>query len=147
MAVMVGRGKNFNSDNSSEFIVRQHKFNLPESSLLKFLPLIYHHGHFLSTTCISQLFSPWPFCIGPNLFLSRSYKNKTYNQYWLEYSLQSSTFNIDHPLVYPCTVYLFTNVYSRVPLYLRMHPYTHMLYSHLTLIYMFTSIYHMCTHT
>ena len=52
MTVMVGyNGKNFNNDNSGEFCAKtkRHK-NSPELSLLKFLPLTYHHSHFLAVT-------------------------------------------------------------------------------------------------
>ena len=36
--------------------------------LLNFLPLTYHHSHFLAATFDSHLFSPWPFW-GRTLFL------------------------------------------------------------------------------
>ena len=51
MAVMVGYGKNFNNGNLGEFFAKtkRHKNSL-ELSLLKFLPLTYHHSHFLATT-------------------------------------------------------------------------------------------------
>ena len=43
--------KKFNNDNSGEFlcclVLAQ---NSPELSLLKFLPLTYHHSHFLAAT-------------------------------------------------------------------------------------------------
>ena len=43
--------KNFNNDNSGEFCVKTKRHqNSPESSLLKFLPLTYHHSHFLAAT-------------------------------------------------------------------------------------------------
>ena len=42
--------------------------NSPELSLLKFLPLTYHHSHSWPPPWISHLFSPWPFW-GPHLFL------------------------------------------------------------------------------
>jgi len=54
MAVMVGyNSKNFNNNNSAEFVlasphfttIRHHKL-----SLLNFLLLVYHHSHFLLTT-------------------------------------------------------------------------------------------------
>ena len=51
MAVMVGYGKNFNNDNSGEFCAKTKRHqNSPELSLLKFLPLAYHHSHFLAAT-------------------------------------------------------------------------------------------------
>ena len=51
MVVMVGYGKNFNNDNSGELLCRLVLAqNSPELSSLKFLPLTYHHSHFLATT-------------------------------------------------------------------------------------------------
>ena len=43
--------KNFNNDNSGEFGAKTkwHQ-NSPELLLLKFLPLTYHHSHFLTAT-------------------------------------------------------------------------------------------------
>ena len=50
MAVMVGYGKNFNN-NSGEFCAKAKRHqNSPELLLLKFLPLTYHHSHFLAAT-------------------------------------------------------------------------------------------------
>ena len=44
-------GKNFNNDNSDEFWCRLVLAqNSPELSLLTFLPLTYHHSHFLAAT-------------------------------------------------------------------------------------------------
>ena len=48
MAVMVGNGKKFMNDNSGEFDAGGNT----ELPLLKFLPLTYHHSHFLATTHI-----------------------------------------------------------------------------------------------
>ena len=45
---MAVNGKNFNNDNSGEFCEAAQ--NSPELSLLKFLPLTYHHSHFLAAT-------------------------------------------------------------------------------------------------
>jgi len=57
MAVMAGyKGKIFNNDTSGEFVLPSSHFNMiqhtnsSELSLLKFLPLAYHHSHFLATT-------------------------------------------------------------------------------------------------
>ena len=52
MAVMVD-GKNFNNGNLGEFFAKTkwHK-NSSELSLLKFLPLTYHHSHFLAATLL-----------------------------------------------------------------------------------------------
>ena len=51
MAVMVGFYKNFNSDNSGEFCAKTKRHqNPPELLILKFLPLTYHHSHFLAAT-------------------------------------------------------------------------------------------------
>ena len=49
MAVMV---KIFNNDNSGEFCAKtkRHQIHLKKLSLLKFLPLTYHHSHFLAAT-------------------------------------------------------------------------------------------------
>jgi len=52
MAVMVGYGKNFNNDNSGEFVLpspQDLEPNSPELMLLKFFPLTYHHS-FLAAT-------------------------------------------------------------------------------------------------
>ena len=52
MAVMVEiNDKNFNNDNSGEFCTKTKPHqNSPELSLIKFLPLTYHHSHFLAIT-------------------------------------------------------------------------------------------------
>ena len=43
--------KYFNNDNSGEFgVAWSLAQNSPELSLLKFLPLTYHHNHFLAAT-------------------------------------------------------------------------------------------------
>jgi len=39
--------------------------NSPELSLLKDLPLSYHHSHFLATTLDFTSFSQWPFGAAP----------------------------------------------------------------------------------
>ena len=51
MAVMVVNGKHFNNDNSGEFLCRLVLAkNSPKLPSLKFLPLTYHHSHFLAAT-------------------------------------------------------------------------------------------------
>jgi len=42
----------------------------PELLLLKLLPHIYHHSHFLAATFISQLFHASVFCIGLHPFIT-----------------------------------------------------------------------------
>ena len=50
-AVMDQGSKNFDNDNSGEFCAKTKRYeNSPELLLLKFLPLTYHHSHFLATT-------------------------------------------------------------------------------------------------
>jgi len=55
MAVMTN-GKNFNNNNSGEFVLLSPHFTriwhqiYPNHHLLKFLPLTYHHSHFLAVT-------------------------------------------------------------------------------------------------
>ena len=50
MAVMVVNGKKFNNDNPREFGAKIRRYHSPELWLLKFLPLAYHHSHFLAAT-------------------------------------------------------------------------------------------------
>ena len=57
MAVMVG--KIFNNDNSGKFYAKTKRHqNSPELPLLKFLPLTYHHSHFLAATLDLTSFLP-----------------------------------------------------------------------------------------
>ena len=70
MAVMVGQWLNFNNENSGEFwchlVLAQ---NSPELSLLKFLPLTYHHSHFLTATLDFTSFITMAF-LGAALFFT-----------------------------------------------------------------------------
>jgi len=59
MAVMANC-KNFSNDNSGIFncqMLGEGNTNLAELSLLKFLTLAYHHGHFLAVTLDLRLLS------------------------------------------------------------------------------------------
>jgi len=51
-----------NNDNSGEFLVKcgEGNTNSPKLLLLKFLPLAYHHNHFLAITLGFTFFSQWP---------------------------------------------------------------------------------------
>jgi len=66
-------GKNFNKNNSGEFVLppptgNWHQ-NSPEMLLLKFLPLSDNHSHFWAATFDFTTFFMLPFLDGPHLIL------------------------------------------------------------------------------
>ena len=74
--------KIFKNDNSGEFCAKTKRHsNSPELSLLKFLPLTYHHSHFLAATLdftsfftmaflgAASFFTAWLFLIRYHFFL------------------------------------------------------------------------------
>ena len=66
--------QNFNNNNLGQFVLPCPSFTRNQQKkiflLIFFHQPIYHHRHFLATPLISQLFSHWPFWIGPNYFYS-----------------------------------------------------------------------------
>ena len=97
--------------------------NSPELSLLKFLPLTYHHSHFLAATLdftsfftiaflrAAHFFTAWPFWIRFHFFLNLYTPKPAYGLLWdffnLSYSFTRSrcTLNISD-LISKCTNYI-----------------------------------------
>ena len=72
--IMTIQVNNFNNDNSGEFCAASQ--NSPELSLLKFLPLTYHHSHFLAATLDFTSFFTIAFLRAAHFFYSLAVLDK-----------------------------------------------------------------------